>query len=147
METQSRRAETVRGTQSFVHVLSACWRRPSLTALEVAWRWAFGAPAAALIGYEGLRVLRETQVDVGVLKQMSLLDPTGSAAALAQMSAALMPPMLRTAEWLAPLLLAVWVVVSSFGRGLVLRRVDARLHTRPVVLMVLQAARMTAQAA
>jgi hypothetical protein len=147
VETQSRRAETVRGTQSFVHILSACWRRPALTALEVAWRWAFGAPAAALIGYEGLRVLRETRVDVGALKQMSLLDPSGSAAMLAQMSTTLMPPMLRIAEWLGPLLLAVWVVVSSFGRGMVLRRVDARLHTRPVVLMVLQTARMTALAA
>ena len=35
-------AGVVRGTQSFVHVLATCWRRPSLTALEVAWRWAFG---------------------------------------------------------------------------------------------------------
>src|ERR1019366_10828360 len=55
---------TVRGTQSFVHTLSACWKRPSLTALEVLWRWAFGAPAAALITYEFLRVLRETRFEV-----------------------------------------------------------------------------------
>ena len=27
--------------------------------------------------------------------------------------------------WLAPLLLVAWIVVSSLGRGLVLRRVDA----------------------
>jgi hypothetical protein len=147
VEIGNKAAEPVRGTQSFVHILSACWRRPSLTALEVAWRWGFGAPAAALIGYEGLRIVRETRVDVGALGQMSLLDPTGSAATLAQMSAALMPPVLRTAEWLGPLLLTVWVVVSSFGRGMVLRRVDPRLHARPGVLMVLQAARLAALAA
>ena len=39
----------VRGTQSFVHTLSACWRRPSLTALEVLWRWAYGDPALVVI--------------------------------------------------------------------------------------------------
>ena len=40
---------SVRGTQSFVHTLSECWRRPSLTALEVVWRWAFGIPALLLL--------------------------------------------------------------------------------------------------
>ena len=145
MEAPSR-AETVRGTQSFVQTLSACWRRPSLTALEVLWRWAFGAPAAALIAYEAMRVLRETRVDVGALKQMSLLDPTSTATTLAQTLAVLMPSLLRAAEWLAPLLLAVWVVVSSFGRGVVLHHIDARLKARPGTLMVLQTVRMAALA-
>lgn len=136
----------VRGTQSFVHTLSAVWHRPSLTALEVLWRWVFGAPAAALIAYEAMRVVRETPVDVPALKQMSLVDPTGTAATLAQTAAVLMPPTLRLAGWLAPLLLVTWVIVSSFGRGLVLRHVDPRLHARPGTLMVLQAARMAALA-
>jgi hypothetical protein len=58
----------VRGTQSFVHTLSACWRRPSLTALEVLWRWVYGAPALALMGYEAMRVCAaQTPVDVGAL--------------------------------------------------------------------------------
>jgi hypothetical protein len=125
-------------------MLSACWKRPGLTALEVMWRWAFGAPAAALISYELLRVLRETRFDAGPLKRMSLLDPTGTAATLAQAAAVLMPPILRLAEWLGPLLLVAWVIVSSFGRGLVLRRVDPRLHARLGTLMVLQAVRIVA---
>ena len=41
----------VRGTQSFVHTLSECWRRPSLTALEVLWRWAYGVPALLVLRY------------------------------------------------------------------------------------------------
>ena len=40
--------DAVRGTQTFVHTLSACWGRPSLTAFEVIWRWVFGVPALAL---------------------------------------------------------------------------------------------------
>jgi hypothetical protein len=134
----------VRGTQSFVHTLAACWKRPSLTALEVLWRWAFGAPALALIVYEALGVWRQAQVGTAALRQMSLLDPMSAAATLTQTATVLMPPVLRVAEWLAPLLLVVWIVVSSFGRVLVLRHFDARLHARPVTLMLLQAARMTA---
>jgi hypothetical protein len=134
----------VRGTQSFVHTLAACWKRPTLTALEVLWRWAFGAPALALIVYEALGVWRQAQVGTAALRQMSLLDPMSAAATLTQTATVLMPPVLRVAEWLAPLLLVVWIVVSSFGRVLVLRRFDARLHARPVTLMLLQAARMTA---
>ena len=82
----------VRGTQSFVHMMSVCWKRPSLTALEVLWRWAFGIPAAAVVVYEALRVLRATQVDVGALKRMSVLDPMSVATTLAQTAAVLMPP-------------------------------------------------------
>lgn len=134
----------VRGTQSFVHTLTTCWKRPSLTALEVLWRWVFGAPAAALVAYEGLGVWRATPVDVAALRQMSVLDPMSAAATLMQATALLMPPTLRVAEWLVPLLLAGWIIVSSLGRVAVLRRVDARLHARPGTLMVLQAVRMTA---
>jgi hypothetical protein len=115
-----------------------------LTALEVLWRWVFGVPAGTLIVYEFLRLLRETQVDVGALKRMSLLDPAATAATLAQAAAVLLPPVLRVAEWLAPLLLVVWVIVSSFGRTMVLRRVDPKLHGRPGTLMVLQAVRAVA---
>ncbi len=57
------RAAPVRGTQSFVHTLGACWKRPSLTALEVLWRWSFGIPALMLLSYQALGVWREAQVE------------------------------------------------------------------------------------
>ncbi len=136
----------VRGTQSFVHTLTTCWKRPSLTALELLWRWAFGVPAAALLAYKALGVWRETPVDSAALARMSLLDPMGAATTLTQTVALLLPPALRVAVWLAPLLLAAWVVVSSFGRVAVLRRYDARLHARTGTLIVLQTARMAALA-
>ena len=138
------RATPLRGTQSFVHTLAACWKRPSLTALEVLWRWAFGAPALALLAYEALGVWRTTQVDTSALRQISLLDPGSAAAILTQTAMQLLPPLLRVARWLAPLLLVVWIIVSSFGRVLVLRRCDAHLHARPVTLMLLQAVRLAA---
>jgi hypothetical protein len=138
------RAAQVRGTQSFVHTLAACWNRPSLTALEILWRWAYGAPALALITYELLGVWRKAQIDTTAFRQISLLDPMNAAATLTQVSMQLLPPLLRVAQWLAPLLLVAWIVVSSFGRVAVLRRFDAQLHARPITLMLLQAARMAA---
>jgi len=128
-------AVRVRGTQSFVHTLSACWKRPSLIALEVAWRWAFGVPAAALLAFEAIRVLGESQVDVGALKRMSVLDPMDIATTLTQTAGELLPGVLRVAVWLGPLLLVA---------SIVLRRVDPKLHVRMGTLTVLQSVRMTA---
>jgi hypothetical protein len=140
----------VRGTQSFVHTLAACWRRPSLTALEVLWRWVYGVPALAAVGYEAMRVLRETPVDVGALERMSLFDPMAAAATLAEAGALLWPATLRVAEWLGPVLLVAWVAVSAAGRTVVLRRVGklfgVRLHARVGALMALQAVRVVALA-
>jgi hypothetical protein len=135
---------TVRGTQSFVHTLSECWRRPSLTALEVLWRWAYGIPVLLVLRYEALRILRETPVDIAALRNMTVLDPMGSAATLAKAMQVLVPAALRVALWLAPVMVLAWVVISAVGRTMVLRRVDGRLHSQIGTLIVLQAVRVVA---
>jgi hypothetical protein len=135
---------TVRGTQSFVHTLSECWRRPSLTALEVLWRWAYGIPVLLVLRYEALRILRETPVDIAALRNMTVLDPMGSAATLAKAMQVLVPAALRVALWLAPVMVVAWVVISAVGRTMVLRRVDGRLHSQIGTLIVLQAVRVVA---
>ncbi len=137
-------AGTVRGTQSFVHTLSECWRRPSLTALEVLWRWAYGIPALLLLWFVGSKILRDTPVDYAALRNMTVLDPMGSAETLAKAIEALVPQVLRVALWLAPVMVVVWVVVSAIGRTVVLRRVDGRLHGQVGTLIVLQGMRVVA---
>jgi hypothetical protein len=137
-------AGTVRGTQSFVHTLSECWRRPSLTALEVLWRWAYGIPALLVLRYEALRILRETPVDFAALRSMTVLDPMGSATTLAKAMEMLLPQVLRVALWLVPLMVVAWVVISAVGRTVVLLRVDGRLQRRVGTLIVLQAVRVVA---
>ena len=98
-------AGTVRGTQSFVHTLSECWRRPSLTALEVLWRWAYGVPALLVLRYEAKRILQETPVDFAALRNMTVLDPMGSATTLAKAMEVLLPPVLLPPLLALPLLL------------------------------------------
>jgi hypothetical protein len=137
-------AGTVRGTQSFVHTLSECWRRPSLTALEVLWRWAYGIPALLVLRYEAMRILRETPIDFAALRNMTVLDPMGSATTLAKAMQVLLPAVLRVALWLAPVMVVAWVVMSAVGRTVVLRRVDGRLHSQIGTLIVLQAVRVLA---
>ncbi len=108
------------------------------------WRWACGVPAIALAISEGSRALRGTHVDYAALQRMSVFDPMAAAATLSQVGDVVLPPLLHIARWLAPLLLAAWVVVSSVGRTLVMRRVDPQLHARPGTLIVLQTLRILA---
>ncbi len=137
---------SVRGTQSFVRTLSECWSRPSLTGLEILWRWLYGAPALVLVLHVAKGILSGVPLNTEALKSMSLLDPMRFAATLAEATQALWPPVSRAAVWVAPLLLAVWVVWSSLGRTVVLRRMDSRLHARPLTVMVLQLIRVIALA-
>ncbi len=134
----------VRGTQSFVYTLSWMWARPWLTALEVLWRWVFGIPALVVLWFEWEGIVRATPVDWGALQRVSMFDPMGSAAALAKALDVLLPAVMRVALWLGPLMVLVWVVMSSVGRAAVMRRVDGNLRVRLGTLMVLQLLRVAA---
>ncbi|MGI4758200.1 MAG: hypothetical protein ACRYGF_15300, partial [Janthinobacterium lividum] len=48
------------------------------------------------------------------------------------------------AVWLLPLLVTTWILISSFGRTIVLRRADPALCARPATLIGLQTIRMLA---
>jgi len=149
----------VRGTQSFVHTLSACWQRPVLTGFEVLWRWAYGVPALWLIGSRAKTILAAHTAGTFELSRLGLdhallsdpvgaltADPMGAVGKGTQAIALLLPDVVHAAMWMAPVLLLAWVVVSAFGRTAVLRRVDGRLVARPGTLMLLQAIRMAALA-
>ena len=116
----------VRGTQSFVYVMAAVWRQPSLVALEVLWRWAFGVVALWLLGTYGWRVWLTATDGSGdparvQLGHFNLTDPMVASERVAYAMSQIIPPALHIALWLAPALLAGWVVVSAIGRTAVLR--------------------------
>ena len=149
------RGVDVRGTQSFVHTLSSCWRRPGLTAIEIAWRWAVGVPALMLLFWQAKSALLEAThgtLDPATLGLDSVLlhdvvgalsaDPLGAAGKLSRAAGVVWPGFVHFGIWLLPLLLVLWIVVSSLGRTLLLRRADRRLSARPGTLMILQAIRL-----
>ena len=150
----------LRGTQSFVHTLSRCWFRPSLTGLEVLWRWGFGAPALWIVWLQVRRILLEHTggtMDVARLgiDRKLVADPVGAAAAdplgvtakVGEAIGVLLPDLLGVAVWLVPVLLLGWIVISSVGRTVMLRRMDRALHVRIGTVMLLQTVRITALAA
>ncbi|CAN5546787.1 hypothetical protein BH10ACI4_BH10ACI4_35140 [soil metagenome] len=153
------RAEAVpiRGTQSLVVTLSRCWQRPSLTGIEVLWRWVFGVPALWIVLGQLRKILlahTDGTMDVARLGLDRVLtaDPVGAAAAdplgisakVATAIGIVLPDIQHAALWIVPALMLYWVVVSSIGRTVLLRRMDPALHARLATLMVLQAMRMIA---
>lgn len=137
----------VRGTQSFVHVMASVWKRPSLTAIEVLWRWAIGIPSLWLLGMCAWRIWLGATGGTADLARLGLAhitvtDPFAAAQHIASAGSQLLPPVLHTARWLVPLLLAAWVAVAAVGRTAVLRRMDPSLPPRRAALLVLGALRI-----
>ena len=131
----------MRGTQSLLQICAACWKRPSLLGWELLWRWAFGIPAAALLYYEGNRMV------AGVASGLSGLtasDPVQAGQQLALAAAVVKPEVERVALWLGPLLAVVWAIASGLGRSAVLKRLDPTLRLAPFTLILLQLLRMAA---
>ena len=116
------------------------FQRPSLTVLEVAWRWTFGLPFATVALFEAIKILIAVPpVSAG----LATLDPQNPWLAAVQLSNAwelYQPHVAAVLLWLLPLAALAWVIVSGLGRSLVLRRMQPSLRFRPVAMIVLQAA-------
>lgn len=133
----------MRGTQSLVHICAHCWERPSLLGWELLWRWGFGIPAAAILYYQGARIVAGVPVS---LSDFSLQDPSQAEQQLAAAAAVVTPLIQHVALWLGPLLAVGWAIVSGLGRSAVLTRLDAALRPAPLTLILLQLLRVAALA-
>ena len=110
------------------------------------WRWAFGIPALLLVYWSGSRVLaavpwRTTGIEAVTVNQL-LTDPLRASVALADFGGLVLPAMAHTALWLGALLLAAWILLSTLGRMVLLRRMDRRLKGSLGTLLLLQAIRL-----
>ena len=144
-------ASPERVTQGFVGNLTWAWRHPSLSFMEIAWRWLFGAPALWLMWSVGQRVLATVPWQMTGVQRVSanqlLTDPMRAALAFSQFAALVLPELAAPARWLIPLLLVGWVLVSSIGRTLMLRRMDHELRPRMGTMLLLQTIRVLMSAA
>ena len=139
-----RAGDEVRGTQSFVQVMAAIWRRPSLTGLEVAWRWVFGVAALWLMYAAAQRVLQGAEATAAVagVRNAPWADPMAASVKVGEAMSVLLGPALTAARWLVPVLFVAWVVASSLGRVAVLRKLDAALRPSLASLLALGAIRL-----
>jgi hypothetical protein len=137
----------LRGTQSLVGQMGWVFARPSLTLIEVAWRWIFGVPLLAVCWIEARRILAALPLESAGLAN---LDPQNPWVAVVQLSDAWIlyqPHVVAVLRWLLPAAALAWVVISGVGRCLVLKRMEPQLRLRPVGIIALQAAWLTALAA
>jgi hypothetical protein len=133
-------AERVRGTQSAVAQMGWVFARPSLTALEVAWRWLIGAPLLLVFWIQASKILAALPVAATGLDRLTLQDPWVSAVRLADAWDLYRPPVMHVVAWLAPAAALAWVTISGLGRSLVLKRLETGVAFRPVAMIALQAA-------
>ncbi len=130
----------LRGTQSLVGQMGWVFERPSLTALEIAWRWLFGLPFLYVCQLEAQRIFVALPPESAGLTTLDPQNPWVAAVQLSNAWALYQPHVFAVLRWLLPAAGLAWAVVSGLGRGLVLRRMEARVRFRPFAMIVLQAA-------
>jgi hypothetical protein len=123
----------------------------------VLWRWIYGVPAlwvivtrlrAVLAAHTGRTYeLARLGLDRALLNDpvgALTADPLGAVSKFTHAVDLVLPDLQHLAIWLGPLLVLVWIVVSSVGRTAVLLRADGGLRSKPLTLMLLQAIRLAA---
>ncbi|MGP8173063.1 MAG: hypothetical protein ACLP7O_00790 [Terracidiphilus sp.] len=130
----------LRGTQSLVGQMGWVFARPSLTAIEVGWRWIFGIPFLAVCWMQAQQILAVLPPEAAGLTTLDPQNPWVAAVQLAHAWALYQPHVMGVLRWLLPLAALAWVVISGLGRSLVLKRLDSSLRFRPLEMILLQAA-------
>jgi hypothetical protein len=134
----------LRGTQSLVDQMGWVFSRPSLTALEIVWRWIFGIPFLAVCWVQTQNILATLTPESSGLSSIDPQNPWVAATQLAHTWALYQPHVESVLRWWAPAAALAWVVVSGLGRSLVLNRLvpvpAMRLPFRPLPMIALQAA-------
>jgi hypothetical protein len=143
----------VRATQSIISWMSFCWRHPSLTAIEVAWRWLVGVPFLAVLWMRLQDILAAIPPSSAGLDKLSFQNPWTTSVLLADAAGTYRPAVASMLFWLAPIGIVGWAVVSGLGRTLIVwrmlradsegERAGSLLRRAPAV-MVLQGLWMTA---
>jgi hypothetical protein len=130
----------VRGTQLLVEHMGGVFRRPSLIAIEVAWRWLFGIPFLLVCWQQAQQILAAYPVDSSALASLDTQNPWVAAAQISSGISFYAPHVLAVLRWLLPAAATIWIVVSGVGRGLLLERMDADMRFRHFTMMVTQGA-------
>ena len=132
----------VRGTQLLVVHMGEVFRRPSLIAIEIAWRWLFGIPFLLVCWRQAQQILAVFPLETSGFTSIDTLNPWVAAVQISNVAAYYKPHLLAVLRWLLPAAALAWVVISGLGRNLLLRRIERRLPFRPIAMIVLEAARL-----
>ena len=107
------------------------FRRPSLIAIEIAWRWLFGIPFLLVCFGQAQQILAAFPLESSGFNSIDTQNPWVAAVQLANVASYYEPHVLAVLRWLLPVAALAWVVVSGLGRSLLLRRMEARTAISP----------------
>ena len=133
-------AAPLRGTQSLVGQMGWVFARPSLTLIEVAWRWVFGIPLLGACWMQTKHILAALPLESTGLNAINPQNPWVAAVQLSHAWALYQPHLAAVLHSFVPLAALAWVVVSGLGRSAVLKRMDPVLLFKPKEMMALQSA-------
>jgi len=130
----------VRGTQLLVEHMGQVFRRPSLIAIEVGWRWLFGIPFLFVCWRQAHQILAAYPLESSAFNSLDTQNPWVAAAQISNGLSFYEPHVLAVLRWLLPTAAVIWIVLSGLGRGLLLWRMNVRMRFRPFTMMVMQGA-------
>jgi len=138
------RAVPVRGTQKLVDQIGWVFQRPTVTLIEIAWRWLFGVPFLLICRHRAQHVLATLPLERAGLSNIDTQNPWIAATQLGEAWSSYAPLIAHELRSVAPIAALAWIVISSVGRNLVMRRIEPRISYRPWALAPLQAAWLAA---
>ena len=97
---------------------------PSLVAIEVAWRWIFGAPLLLVSWRQAAEIFAALPPESTGLTDIDKQNPWVAAVQLADVWARYEPSFAHALTWLAPAAIGAWIVISGVGRNLVFQRLE-----------------------
>jgi hypothetical protein len=130
----------VRGTQLLVEHMGEVVRRPSLAAIEIAWRWLFGIPFLLVCWQQVQQILAAYPLENSGASSIDTQNPWVAAVQISNVAAFYGPHVDAVLRWLLPAAALVWMVVSGVGRNLLIMRMEPRVPFRPIAMIWLQGA-------
>ena len=104
------------------------FKHPSLTALELLWRWLAAIPLLYLAWRTLAPTVTAIPLDTTALQSMTFFEPVRSVAVLAGQLTTYRALLEKAGRWWVPLAVLVWSAAAGFGRVAVLRRADPSLR-------------------
>ena len=124
-ELERTQQSKLRATQSLVSYMGFVWSHPTLTLIEVAWRWLFGVPFLMVAWGQAQAILAQIPPPSAGLDRLDWTNPWLSSVILADAFGRYQPAVVAVLHWLLPAGVAGWAVISGLGRMLVLARMQA----------------------
>lgn len=129
----------MRGTQLLVEHMGTVIRRPSLSFMEIGWRWLVGIPFLWVLWTEWEKILAVYPLDASGFNHVDTVNPWIGLVQMGGVWDYYAPHVFAVFHWLLPVAAVAWVLVSAVGRNLILMRMQPGVRFRPVAMIVLQA--------